>query len=167
MVFQSNHDSIAVKMEQTENTESVPFEGSSFVDMSFIEQGSNGKDLAACGECIDRATEVRELQTNLDALSRKLELQERLTDYWRQIALKHEPEHDNPEWALEPKENMTAEPLDVPSKSPPKVFKRKCPQFYIVLFHLQLHQSLTFNHCSILKRINVARAMNASRNRNY
>lgn len=73
----------------------------------------------ACQNCIDQKTEIQEL-------NQKLEIQTRLAEYWKAIALQHEPEHEDPNVLFDHIEKVTTELLEVPSPSPPpkEVFKR-------------------------------------------
>lgn len=101
---------MAVKAEPTDNKEPV----------QYAEEKSNElHNSMACQICIDQKIEVQEL-------NQKLEHQIRLVEYWKAIALKHEPAHEAPTWSSDYNEKVTTELLDVPSPPPPpeKVFKR-------------------------------------------
>lgn len=85
-----------------------------------MEQRSNENDSMALQNCFDQNLGVQELY-------QKLELQTRLTEYWKSIALKYEPNHADPMWSFNHTEKVTTELLEEPSTPPPvsdKVFKR-------------------------------------------
>lgn len=81
-----------------------------------------------CQNCIDQKIDVQEL-------NQKLEMQVRLTEYWKAIALKYEPEHEDPKWSIDYVEKVTIELLDVPPPSPPpeKVFKRNLSHSLVII----------------------------------
>lgn len=102
----------AIKIEPTSDKEPVQYIDRKVFDVNNIEQRSNGYDSMALQDL------------GVHELYQKLELQTRLTEYWKSIALKYEPNHADPMWSFNPTEKVTTELLEAPPPASDKVFKR-------------------------------------------
>lgn len=82
-----------------------------------------------CRNCIDNDAKMEELLVDIIGLKQKLMLQNKISQYWKTIALKHEPEHTEPNWTTSLVAKFDGEPNESMNGTLAEVTEPPVPEF--------------------------------------